>query len=193
MANPASAEIATPLLLQYAILFGMGWDFAAETVRVLTEGLPDPPAVPTPGVTFAAAVHHGDHFGAVLWLRLWHNGEWDSDTAITERDDESWTWPSACGGGGWIDPYERPDGWDGEAILVMGVNQQAAEAEDGSLRHATAVEGMAARRVKSILCTTATEKFTYSVDSPLGAFVVVVEGAERPTLTPLDSAQRPLG
>ena len=111
----------------------MGWDFAEETVRVLTSGLPPSPPEPSPGLTFAAACHQGDRFGAVLFLRLWRNGQWDSDTAITERSEDGWAYPSACGGGGWLNPYERPAaGWDGEPIALLGANRIGSEQRTAS-------------------------------------------------------------
>jgi hypothetical protein len=155
----------------------MGWDFAEATVRVLTGGLPAPPPVPVPGVTFPVAVHRGERLGAVLFLRMWRNGRWDSDMAITERDGEGWVAPWSCGGGGWGDPYQRPeDGWDGEPLLIHGSASYESERDDGSVTRASAIAGVAAPKVARILCTNEATTFTYEVDSPLGAFVIVVEG-----------------
>jgi hypothetical protein len=171
----------------------MGWDFASETARVLTEGLPDPPRPPAAGVTFAAALYRGERFGAVLWLRLWRNGGWDSDTAVTERDGAGWAFPSACGGGGWVDPHDRPeDGWDGQPLVVLGQGQQTTELEDGTCEHVTSVEGMTSTRVASLLCSTPGGSFVHPVDSPLGAFEIVVVGEDPPTLVALDTEGAPI-
>jgi len=53
------------------------------------------------------------------------------------------------------------------------------------MRHRSKV--LAARRVASIICATPTTSFTYKIESALGAFVVVVEGEQAPTLTPFDA------
>jgi hypothetical protein len=172
----------------------MGWDFAEETVRVLTSGVPPAPQVPSPGVTFAAACHRGDRFGVVLFLRLWRNGQWDSDTAITERTEDGWDYPSACGGGGWLDPYERPAaGWDGEAIAILGSSQVGSETEDGVFDGATAVEGLASPDVAAIDYRLRETTWRYAIDSPVGAFVIVVEGEIEPMLRAVDRGGRHLG
>ena len=171
----------------------MAWDFADETVRVLTEGLPTPPAEPIPGHTFPAALHRGKRYGAVLFLRLWRNGQWDSDTAITQRDAEGWVEPSGCGGGGWIDPYERPHGgWDDDLVVVLGHSVESTEEEDGSWSEVVAVEGMVAPGVAQLDCIGEATRLTYGVESPLGAFVIVVEGRQVPRLVPFDQDGRRL-
>jgi hypothetical protein len=162
----------------------MVWDFSEETVRVLTDGLPEPPPAAVPGLTFPAALHRGGFFGAVLFLRLWRNGNWDSDTAITCREGTGWAYPSSCGGGGWTDPYNRPiDGWNGDPLMICGGSGSGMDDDDGNVRYATAVDGLAAKAVAAIEYTTAGKTLRYSIDSPLGAFVIVVEGEERPMLS----------
>src|SRR6266516_3709637 len=170
----------------------VGWDFSEATVRVLTDGLPTPPSSPEPGVTFPVALHRGERLGAVLFLRLWRNGEWDSDSAIAERENDGWIEPSSCSGGGWPSPYDRPfEGWEGSALLVNWQSCQETHCEDGSIRSTAAIEGMAAGSVASIRCSTSTATFDYELDSPLGAFIIVVEDARAPMLTPLDSHGQP--
>jgi hypothetical protein len=163
-------------------------DYSEETVRVLTDGLPEPPTEAVPGRTFAAAMHRGTYFGAVLFLRLWRNGKWDSDTAITRRDGAGWAHPSSCGGGAWANPYGRPvDGWDGEALLpICGGTRSGMDDEHGKFRSATAVDAFAAERVALIECKIAAKTFRYPIESPLGAFVIVVDGDEEPALSPCD-------
>jgi hypothetical protein len=171
----------------------MAWDFSEETVRVLTDGLPEPPPAAVPGLTFPAALHRGDYFGAVLFLRLWRNGNWDSDTAITCREGSGWAYPSSCGGGGWINPYNRPiDGWNGDPLMICGGSGSGMEEDDGHFRYATAVDGLAAKAVAAIECTAAGKPLRYSIDARLGAFVIVVEGEERPMLSALGRDGTPL-
>ena len=147
----------------------------------------------SPARTFAAAMHRGEYFGAVLFLRLWRNGTWDSDTAITCRDGASWAYPSSCAGGGWANPYHRPDdGWDDEPLLICGGTGSGMDDEEEHFRSATAVDGLAAKRVASIEYTIAGTTFTYPIESPIGAFVIVVEGEVQPTLSARDHDGTPL-
>src|SRR5689334_15044239 len=97
----------------------MEWD-ASE---VLLNGLPEPPVEPVAGREFVVARHDNGAVGAVLRLRLWRNGEWDSDAEIVWRSSDGWEPSSGSGGGGWIDPYQRPRaGWDGQPLLRMGTH-----------------------------------------------------------------------
>ncbi len=169
----------------------MGWDFAKEAVRVLSEGLPEAPRSPTPGHTFPAALHRGDRFGAVLFLRLWRNGQWDSDTAITRRGGHGWAEPSACGGGPWVNPYEhgRELGGDVEVFSTIGSREVTP---DGEPEDVVVVEGMVRPGVAGVLCRTSRGTFRYDIDSAVGAFVIVVEGNEEPSLVPVDHSGEPL-
>jgi hypothetical protein len=101
----------------------MGFDIGEETVRVLGSGLPPLPAELEPSQTFPAALWRGERYGAVLFLRMWRNGNIDCDVAISKRNtDGSWEEPNAWGGGGWIDePLVRSEtGWDGDPMLLLG-------------------------------------------------------------------------
>ena len=75
----------------------MGYDIDAQTVKVLTEGLPALPRSFEPNRTLPLAFWRGERHGAVLFVRLWRNGNYDSECAITERaPNGSWDQP-----GGW--------------------------------------------------------------------------------------------
>jgi len=171
----------------------MGWDFADDTVRILETGELDVPASPVPSLTFAAAMHRGERFGAVLFLRLWRNGKWDSDSALTARaPDGRWEAPGGCGGYGWVDPYVRPETWDGRHLCTMGGHGTIVEDVDGLQRELVAVDGIAGQHVRTILVESRDGSFEYELTSPLGAFIVVVEGATPPQLTPFDERGVPL-
>ena len=157
----------------------MAWDAR----DVLRNGLPDPPATPVPGREFAVAKHDNVAVGAVLWLRLWRNGQWDSDAEIVRRGDDGWEPSGSSGGGGWIDPYQRPTrGWDGNSLLQMGTHWYS---ENG--QSAVAVIGMVAKCVSAIEYKTESDRSVYPIESALGAYVIVVEGDREPTLTPLSA------
>jgi hypothetical protein len=103
----------------------MSYDIAEWTVRVLEDGLPPLPDRLDRGQTVPVAFWRGERYGAVLFVRLWKNGQPDSDCAITERAaDGSWEEPSSWGGGPWIDdPVVRSEsGRDGDHVLWLGSN-----------------------------------------------------------------------
>jgi hypothetical protein len=103
----------------------MGFDIEEWTVRVLEDGLPPLPDRLELGQTVPVAFWRGKRHGAVLFVRLWKNGQPDSDCAITERaPDGTWEEPSGWGGGPWIDdPLARSEnGWDGEHVVWLGSN-----------------------------------------------------------------------
>jgi hypothetical protein len=64
--------------------------------------------------------------------------------------------------------------------------------EDGESRSATALDGLAAKRVASIDYTIAGTTLKYPIESPLGAFVIVVEGEVQPTLSARNHDGAPL-
>jgi hypothetical protein len=101
----------------------MGFDIEEWTVRVLEDGLPLLPGRLERGETLPVAFWCGERYGAVLFVRLWKNGQPDSDCAITERaPDGSWLEPSGWGGGPWIDdPVVRSTtGWDCHQVAWLG-------------------------------------------------------------------------
>jgi hypothetical protein len=165
---------------------GMGFDVGEWTVRVLEQGLPDLPDRLEPSQTVPLALWRGEQHGAVLFVRLWRNGQFDCDLAITERAvDGSWAEPLGWGGGAWIDdPFVRPDeGWDGDPVLWLGI---------GATHDCLAVRGAAAATVAAIEVEHEGERWQVPVDSPTGAFVVGVENPREPILRAVDDAGRPL-
>jgi hypothetical protein len=111
----------------------MGFDIAEWTVRVLEDGLPPLPDRLELGQTVPVAFWRGEKYGAVLFVRLWKNGQPDSDCAITERrEDGSWDEPSSWGGSAWIDdPLSRPaDGWDGDPVVWLGSSGRGEVADE---------------------------------------------------------------
>jgi hypothetical protein len=113
----------------------MAFDIAEWTVRVLDDGLPPLPAQLKPGQTVAVARWRGQRHGAVVFVRLWKNGNVDNDCAIAERaPDGSWEEPSAWGGTGWIDdPLVRSqNGWDGDPVAWLGLSGIGFEVVDES-------------------------------------------------------------
>lgn len=184
MVGAAAQEHMRPLASRVRLSV-MAWDAFKEAEDVLNLGLPDPPMSPAPGVTFPAARHCGQRFGAVLFLRLWRNGQWDSDTVICARGDNGNT-QVAQGGGGWLDPYRRTG--DEPPLTVMGSTGTWIEDDDGSELLVTAVEGACSPEVSAIQCTTLSDSFIYPVESRLRAFVIVAPGPVARTLTALDAS-----
>lgn len=168
----------------------MGYDIGEQTVKVLTEGLPGLPESFEPTQTLPIALWRGERNGAVLFVRLWRNGNYDSDCAISERaPNGSWEEPSSWGGSDWVDdPLRRPDeGWDGDPVVWLG--RSALESEGRVVRVA---EGAASKRVAAIEVEQAGRKWLHPIESPCGAFVVGVESPEPATLEALDQQGQPL-
>jgi hypothetical protein len=162
----------------------MAWDAFQEAEDVLNLGLPEPPTIPAPGVTFPAARHCGERFGAVLFLRLWRNGQWDSDTVICARGDSGWEHAGGYGGGGWPDPYERVG--DEPPLVIMGSMGTSFEGDDGSELLVTAVDGACSPAVAAIHFITSSDSFLYPIESSLGVFVIAAAGSVERTFIALD-------
>ena len=158
----------------------LGFDIGEWTVRVLEEGLPALPRRMDASQTVPVAVWRGDRHGAVLFVRLWRNGRFDSDCAISERGaDGSWEQPMVWGGGPWLDePLVRSQsGWEGWPAVWLGTTG----ADD-----VLAVRGAASARVAAIRVEQAGRVSLLPVDSPCGAVVVgVYAGAGPATLEPV--------
>jgi hypothetical protein len=163
----------------------MAMDIGEWTVRVLDHGLPALPARLERGETVPAAVWQGKRAGGVVFVRLWKNGQPDSEVAIARRAaDGSWEVPS-WGGGPWIDdPMIRPeDGWDGSPVLWL---QHAGQFVQGDTDGVRAQAGAAARRVAAIQVEQAGRTWSVPVDSPCGAFIVVMESLAPARLCAVD-------
>lgn len=126
----------------------MGFSIELETVRVLTEGLTPPPSLERGGTAaFARWIH--EPYGAVFFVRLWKNSEWDTDLAITTQDSSgNWLEPGGYGGGGWWNPFDRPvEGWEGNPILWGGESSRDLGEDDQEELLVRVIDGMASTRV----------------------------------------------
>ena len=90
--------------------------------------------------------------GGVLFVRLWKDGQPDSEVAIArEGADGSWEVPS-WGGGPWVDdPMMRPaDGWDGDRVVWLHHSGQFTQGDKDGVRAqaGAAAQGIAAIRVE---------------------------------------------
>lgn len=102
--------------------------------------------------------------------------------------------PSGCGGGAWIDPFDRRDGrWRTHPITAVVTYWTSQEDNDGNVTEVGAVAGMVSSAVKAIRCGTSPDTFTYDVDSPVGAFVIVMEHADNVELTAIEAVGNELG
>jgi hypothetical protein len=148
----------------------MGFDVFEWTVRVLQEGLPPLPDRLEPSQTVPVAMWRGESHGAVLFVRLWRNGNMDCECAITNRRaDGGWDEPTASSGSAWIDdPLTRPeDGWRGERVAWLGVS-----GSDG----VRAVRGAASKRVSAIELEQAGRRWSLPVESPCGCVLSDADG-----------------
>jgi hypothetical protein len=179
----------------------MGFDIGEATVRVLEEGLPTLPTRLEASQTVPVALWRGERYGAVLFVRLWRNGNVDSDCAITERAaNGSWEQPSGWGGSGWIDdPLVRSEtGWGGDPVAWIGSTGIGSRAEDENFAVAhtgldvRALRGAASSRVAAIEVEQRGRTWTVPIESPCGAFIVGLESPGPATLRVLDRDGQPL-
>jgi hypothetical protein len=101
----------------------VGRDLEEFAVTVLSTGLPPLPGALDTGMPVPIAVWRGDRFGAVLFARLWTNGNVDGECTLVERAAAGdWGEVIGSGGGGWIDdPLVRNEtGWRGDPVLWIG-------------------------------------------------------------------------
>jgi hypothetical protein len=164
----------------------VAYDVAEWTVRVLEGGLPPLPDRLEPSQTVPVALWRGEQHGAVLFVRLWRNGNFDCDCAIAPRGAGGWEEPSSWGGGGWIDePLVRTQhGWDGDQVAWLG---------SSGTNGVRAVRGAASMAVSAIEVEQGGRKRSYRVDSPCGAFVVGIESPEPARLRAVDERGDPVG
>lgn len=89
----------------------MGRDIGEWTAQILNDGLPPLPERLDRGEIAPIVAWRGTSYGAVLFIRIWKNGNVDTECAIAERAaDGSWGEPGGWGGSGWIDdPLVRSD------------------------------------------------------------------------------------
>jgi hypothetical protein len=162
----------------------MGFDIPAWTVTVLEEGLPPLPAQLEKSQTVPLALWRGERYGAVLFVRLWRNGDFDHDCAITTKADGSWDEPHSYGGGGWMDdPLRRSQsGWDGDPVSWAGTT---------ALNEVRAVKGAASLQVGSIGVEQEGRRWQVPIESA-GAFIVGLEDPAPATLRALDHDGGPL-
>jgi hypothetical protein len=164
----------------------VAFDVGEWTVRVLEDGLPPLPERLEPSQIVPVAAWRGERHGAVLFVRLWRNGQVDSDCAITQRRaDGGWDEPWGWGGGPWVDdPLVRSEtGWDGSPVAWLGTS-----GNDG----VRAVEGAASKQVAAIEVEQAGRKWTVAIDSPCGAFVVGIESPGPASVRAVDEHGRML-
>ena len=171
----------------------MGYDLEAVAVAVLENGLgPVPDDLPWDGSTVPVACATWEPFGAVLFVRRWRNGQWDSDTAITDRaPDGRWNLPNGCGGSAWLDTgLTRPAA--GEPLVWLGSSASGLPAPDGTYPEVVAHRGVASRAVETLRVEQAGVTRIEPVESSAGA-VLVLGDADLPIeVVALDAGGHPL-
>jgi hypothetical protein len=101
----------------------VGYELQDLAVTALEASLPPLPTGLETGVPVPIAMWRGARFGAVLFVRLWTNGNVDGECTLVEREaDGTWGTALGSGGGGWIDePLVRNEtGWHGDPVLWIG-------------------------------------------------------------------------
>jgi hypothetical protein len=164
----------------------VGTNIERWTVQVLEEGLPPLPSQLEKGQTVPIALWRGERYGAVVFVRLWRNGQVDHDCAITSKaGDGSWEEPSSYGGSAWIDdPLRRPEsGWDGEPVEWIGTT---------GIQEVRAVKGAASLEVAAIGVEQGGRNWQVPIDSPCGAFVIGIEDPAPVILRALGADGQPL-
>jgi hypothetical protein len=162
-------------------------DIDEWTPQVLTKGLPPLPERLEPCQRVPVALWRGERHGAVLFVRLRSDGDTEFDCAIAERtQDGSWKEANSWGGGAPADiPLVRnKKGWAGEQVLWKGM------LSDEDVR---AVSGVAAVAIAAIEVEQGDRGWTFPIDSPCGAFVVVLETLGPATLRAVGSNGEVIG
>ena len=165
----------------------MGDYIERETMRVLTEGLPEMPERLERGQTIPLARWHGERFGAVLFVRRWKNDQIDTDTAISQRlPDGTWEEPYAYSGGPWFhEPLAPlPRGTAAGAIAWSGLHGND---------EALVSIGKATDQVAGVQVSQCGRSWVVPVESPSGAVLVGVEGDEAPTWVAIDQKGSHIG
>jgi hypothetical protein len=164
----------------------VSYDARAEVLGILEHGLPPLPSPLVPEQGAAVAAWRGDRHGCVLFTRVINDGmDDDADVAVVERaEDGSWV---RIAGGGEFDPdrlaRQRPEWAAFDALVASGL----------TIADFRWVLGIAPERVAAIEVERAGERLRLPIDSPVGAFVIGIEGPGQATLQPLDADDRPVG
>jgi len=190
------AAATTSLLgsdVPYPNLSAVNFDISQWTVRVLEEGLPPPVESVALGQTIPVARWIKDRYGAVLFVRQWRNGQWDSDCASTAIDSNGkWHQPGSHGGGKWENPLVRPssDGWNGKPVIWLNWGGGFSPIDDKYIR---TIDGMTVPQVAAIELKHKTGELyqVVEVDSPYGAVVLGFSDDEAYLATPLDAFGKP--
>ncbi len=80
-------------------------------------------------------------------------------------------------GGEWTWPWQPPSGWEGRGLAIFGSIGGYLQADDGQMVMVRALCGFATPAVRSIGIVQGDSARTIPIDSPAGAFVVVVVDA----------------
>jgi len=133
------------------------------------------------------AVDRLGEFGAAFRFAVFARGEWYADAIYARRWDGGWEEMGSGGsrGDGWVAPWVPPaEGWEGEALYVMGSGGLDVEDEHGSDAELCVVYGFAAPQVATVEVAGPNCDRAVPVSSNVGAFAILLVGTGEFTLTP---------
>jgi hypothetical protein len=133
-----------------------------------------------PGSDDLRAIDVLEPFAALFRFGVGHGGGWSVDCSIAKRISPE-GWFEMTGGGGMGAGYEVPfrpsrDKFGGSSLSIFGSSGMHLDDHRDAVVLVRGLYGFAAPEVRSILVRSGSEKRTVAVDSPAGAFVVVVVG-----------------
>jgi hypothetical protein len=136
-------------------------------------------------------------YGAVYRFSVAESGAWFEECSIALKGpDGLWTETTAGGshGDSWDVPW-RPsfDTLDGHTVSIFGSAGMELPYEDDRVVFVRGVYGFADRAVRSLHISAATGERAFELDSPVGAFVVLVLGESSVELQGLDSSGAEVG